>query len=94
MLKFESNTRIGKTMSPPEASKCCINPGTPLLVHVDGMGDWIQALFIRSLPNSGIRILGMLNGTVISSLTGKKTRIQILDCDVNICFEEKKNVNS
>ena len=26
---------------------------------------------------------------VITSLTDKRTRIQILDCDVNICFEEK-----
>ena len=90
MLKFESDTCVEETMSPLEASKCCIKPGTPLLVHVDRMGDWIQALFVGSIQDSGIRILGVLNGTVISSLTGKKTRIQILDCDVNICFEEKR----
>ena len=89
MLKFENGTYAEKTMSPLEASKAMLKPGTPLLVNV-GEIKWIQALFIMNNPGSGIRILGMQNGSVITSLSSKKTRIQVLDCDVTIYFEEKK----
>ena len=90
MLNFENGTYAEKTMSPLEASKAMLKPGTPLLVRVDGKGNWIQALFIMNNPGSGIRILGMLNGSVITSLAREKTRIQVLDCDVTIYFEEKR----
>jgi len=90
MLKFENGTYAEKTMSPLEASKAMLKPGTPLLIRIDGMGDWVQVLFIMNLLDKGIEVLGMFKGTVITSLSSKKTRIQVLDCDVTIYFEEKR----
>ena len=90
MLKFTNDTHAARQiMTPLAASRAKLKPGTPLLIQFDGIGGWLPALFVNSIYDSGIRILANFRGTPITALSSPENKVEVLKCNVTICFEEE-----